>query len=582
MNFTEFIRKTDKITGNMPSENLAAFLHDCARSVPEYKREEFLERLNSFSGLSTDREEISRQDASDKEQLKADIRKNMDKLERIHDGEVMLQEVLNEEYDDWYGEGEEFFYEDPENICGDIEEGVSLVHKCIDRELYQECYELADFLLTMEICAEGDYAETDFSLKDLAEQKIASVDYEKFVLEALLSAYWGNDLEEKPKALYWMFVNTASEKATLELMMQKSPKELEFFQEFLGLWIGYLGNVSGKMAQRLIKEAVSLAESPKLLLDAARKYADNHPKLYLQVLEQYKAGGQAKEGMEIGKEAVSRIGTDRQVRSQAALVTAEFALELQDQEEAERCWLEAFRSVSSPVNYLRLVLESEEYGKSQKGAKQVFMGIVSDNVPGGRTNDYGSRNMYFTMLFFTGKIREMIDRGMNERKALGWSSTFMKEGMALLFLYFYQGESLPAGCGSMCRRALNSIQFDKESYLKGTGKSTDLEEQQFFWQKFLKWREHVRMPEEEAVEIIRKLERWVELRVTGIMENNRRKYYGECAAFAAALGEVKESRGEEGAKAKTLEAYRSRYSRRSAFHQELWGFGMRDTRKGRY
>ena len=119
MNFTEFIRKTDNITGNMPSENLAAFLHDCARSVPEYKREEFLERLNSFSGLSTDREEISRQDASDKEQLKADIRKNMDKLERIHDGEVMLQEVLNEEYDDWYGEGEEFFYEDPENICGD-------------------------------------------------------------------------------------------------------------------------------------------------------------------------------------------------------------------------------------------------------------------------------------------------------------------------------------------------------------------------------------------------------------------------------------------------------------------------------
>lgn len=127
----------------------------------------------------------------------------MEQLERIHDGEVMLQEVL---------------------------------HECADRELYQECYELADFLLAMEICAEGDYAETDFSLKDLAEQKIASFDYEKFVL------------------------------------------------------------------------------------DAARKYADNHPKLYLQVLEQCKAGGQAKEGKEIGKEAVSRIGTDRQVRSQAESV----------------------------------------------------------------------------------------------------------------------------------------------------------------------------------------------------------------------------------------------------------------------
>ncbi len=53
MNFTEFIRKTDNITGNMPSENLAAFLHDCARIVLGYKREEFLERLISFSDFST-------------------------------------------------------------------------------------------------------------------------------------------------------------------------------------------------------------------------------------------------------------------------------------------------------------------------------------------------------------------------------------------------------------------------------------------------------------------------------------------------------------------------------------------------
>lgn len=50
----------------------------------------------------------------------------------------------------------------------------------------------------------------------------------------------------------------------------------------------------------------------------------------------------------------------------------------------------------------------------------------------------------------------MIDRGMNERKALGWSFTFMKEGMVLLFLYFYQRESLPAGCSSMCRRVCES------------------------------------------------------------------------------------------------------------------------------
>ena len=47
-------------------------------------------------------------------------------------------------------------------------------------------------------------------------------------------------------------------------------------------------------------------------------------------------------------------------------------------------------------------------------------------------------------------------------------------------------------------------------------------------------------------------------RVKGIMENNRRNYYGECAAYIAALGEVKESMGEIGAKQKILSHYKTR------------------------
>jgi len=63
------------------------------------------------------------------------------------------------------------------------------------------------------------------------------------------------------------------------------------------------------------------------------------------------------------------------------------------------------------------------------------------------------------------------------------------------------------------------------------------------------------------------------------MGANRRNYYGECAAFIAALGEVKESRGELNGKEKLMEAYKDAYSRRRAFHEELRRFGMIDTRK---
>lgn len=60
----------------------------------------------------------------------------------------------------------------------------------------------------------------------------------------------------------------------------------------------------------------------------------------------------------------------------------------------------------------------------------------------------------------------------------------------------------------------------------------------------------------------------------GIMKNNRRNYYGECAAFIAAFGEVLESLGKPNAKASIMNQYRSEYARRSSFHRELRAYGM--------
>ena len=42
----------------------------------------------------------------------------------------------------------------------------------------------------------------------------------------------------------------------------------------------------------------------------------------------------------------------------------------------------------------------------------------------------------------------------------------------------------------------------------------------------------------------------------------------------SALGEARESMGEQGGKQRVMEQYRAQYSRRSAFHQELRNYGM--------
>jgi len=80
---------------------------------------------------------------------------------------------------------------------------------------------------------------------------------------------------------------------------------------------------------------------------------------------------------------------------------------------------------------------------------------------------------------------------------------------------------------------------------------------------------------EDAGQIIQTLQDMITMRAKGFTESNRRNYYGEYAASIAALGETKESRGEWNGKAKLMEYYKTMYSRRRAFHEELRKFGMR-------
>ncbi|MCM1127021.1 MAG: hypothetical protein NC429_11175 [Lachnospiraceae bacterium] len=78
---------------------------------------------------------------------------------------------------------------------------------------------------------------------------------------------------------------------------------------------------------------------------------------------------------------------------------------------------------------------------------------------------------------------------------------------------------------------------------------------------------------------VKKITALIEKRTEGIMEASRRNYYGECAAHIAALGEVRESMGDAGAKQRLMTSYKDKYSRRSAFRTELRNYGWIDAGK---
>lgn len=596
MNLTSFMKEVDALSGCMSAESIAAFLHDHARSIPEWERERFLERLASFKEKSQDVDQTAddggqtpltgeqgRMDRLADESLDRELEENSGELAQIEEGELSLEQVLDEEYDDWYDrEEEEFFYEDPQGIERIVGKSCQLVHTCVDHERYHDAYVLASRLLGLTVVAYGEYGGEDLTLEDLVREELLALDYKRFVLEALIAAYWGNASEERPEALYRVLEDSRCDEVTLEMLMQESQEELDAFPAFLTSWIGYLGQLKGGLPQRLMQEAVALTGDPGDLLDVARRYPDCHPGLYIQVLEQCRDSGQDERLLEIGREALERIPSSVRIRSRAAFLTAEAALKLGAQAEAEMCWLEAFRSEPCVTAYLRLLTEcrDQERGSLQKEAEKIYGEIFSSTADKEKSWYTPERKTYLSLLFFSGRPLQMVEEGMGEDRALGWSSTFMKEGMALLFLYLYEGETLLAGCREMCRRYVAAIGFRREDYQKGThqeiGPADGQTDALFFWERFVSWRRQApSISEADAGLLIKKLEDWVQKRVDKIMEKSRRNYYGECAAFIAALGEVEESWGQRGGKAALMESYRGRYSRRRAFHQEMRAYGYR-------
>lgn len=578
----QFLKEVDAIVSKLSHEELEKFLHEIARTWTENKREHFLQLLKTYgSGTGKVREDDGYSG------VYSGIKDIMEHLTEINNAERCLDSEYNEEWDDWYNSDvDEILFSDPEGILKDIGRAMELIHCCVDMELYKEGCELAETLAALEVSAEGDYNDCYSSplyLYDLDQYHLLMYDYEEFVKDCLYLIYMGNELEDRPEELFCMMGSFEIYSIRLENIMQMGKEELPEFDEFLTKWIVYLGQNKGKQAEDLLREAQSFVQDDTVLLDNARKYAEEHPILYKQLLEMNLESDKNEEMYQIGMEALHKIPVSYIVRSDIALLTAVFAQNRQEKKKAEQCWVEAFRSDSTVVNYLRIRLLSGDWMVYQQEINAVIEKVYKATSQRENRNlyheqfereNYLHKNEYCTLLFFEGQFEKMHTVGMNEKEGLGWSMTFMKQGLALMMLLLFSGEELPAGLKSMESIAYSACGFSAEEYYKGTIETNRESDKVLFSKLYGHWKKEISLSENEISLWLDRIEKWIELRVRGIMEKNRRNYYGECAAFIAAFGEVRESLGKPNAKASIMNQYRSEYARRSAFHRELRAYGM--------
>ena len=83
----------------MKKKELAAFIHEIARTLPESRRDTFLKTLKEVS-LGEKKEQQS--DTSSAKELSLKVNKIIAILTDINDGDRCLESEYNEEWDDWY------------------------------------------------------------------------------------------------------------------------------------------------------------------------------------------------------------------------------------------------------------------------------------------------------------------------------------------------------------------------------------------------------------------------------------------------------------------------------------------------
>lgn len=606
MNFTQFLKAVDQAAAAMSKEQLAEFIHETARTLPENQREDFLAEMLLFAGgkethICPEPSKADQEAAADFEQKRSFLRT---RLERMESGELCLEGSLNPEYDDWYSSAEEeFLYSDPEGVLDIIEEACRFVHQCVDCEEYQAACELTGILIGLDIMVGGEYQEyTDepININDLKSYHLGNVDYRTLVIDAARAAYCASALSERADELYITLMNSGRRDITLEMILQGG-RELPEIDAFLPLWIEHLGRMTGSSAGKLLQEALELADDGEQLLANARKYCGEHPELYEQYLTANQGKTDADSLLAVGTEALEAIEKKYLVRSRIALLTSRTALEQDRPELAETCWLEAFRSDTRVVNYLRLLMECRDFSNVREAAAQIYRETCSQlrkdsyflpTAGGGRENQLNPTQAYL-LAFLGGEFDYVRERAMNATNSLGWSASFMKCGLAAFLLLLTEDGSLPQdaaqqggelktmkpGAREMLRRIVAAAGFDKSEYEKGTLRLIEESNEGWFLTCWNHWKRTVPLSREQREALLEWEEGLVTKRVQGIMEGNHRNYYGECAAYIAALGEAREAGGEPNGKQATMAKYMEAYNRRSAFRQVMRGYGMQDTRK---
>lgn len=564
MNSVVFFAELEKELQELSFAALKEIVLTMAKQVPVGEREQFLATYFRTSQAAPPQ----------RNQQPDNTMVLLEQLEAIEQGKLTLSAELNPYFDDWHDDWEEMFeFNDEDGLASVIKQVLVRIDDLLVQGKLLEAFELAKRLESLDISVDGDYHDYSydgFTLESFETHGLIADFYQYFLSQLVYLTYQTTPIEKRPEVLFLLFRENHRYGLTLDYLLQKWGI-FDDLQDFLLFWIDYLSQIKGDLAYQLLVEALDLQTVPRDDFSFAKSVALVHPTFLGDYFKQNSTILSPSVCLTQGYEAMHLLPITDSIRSDIALLMAELV-----HQEAERynLWVEAFKSRPNLVNLLRLFPLNDDRRLELHHFIHQLEHVPEHPFPLTKV-DVLSAKQAALLKFFVGDIEKIFWKHVNTRNSLGWSSTFTKLGLSAYLLLLSTDGVLAQACSILVDKIIQEASFSASAFYRGQteqGKNS----QQLFWELFKKWKLSYDLTEAKKEELLGAIEQMMSRRVQAVMDGNHRAYYEECVVYLAAIGEVRESWGQEGAKQVILKSYRDKYPRRTNFRRDLRDFGLKE------
>lgn len=552
MEFRQFTDTVQSILDHMPEQKKTYIIMEMARTLPETKREEFLDFLEGKEGRKTvlDFEEI--------EQWCVDI----------EEGEIYFDTEEEEYYEE--GAWERDFrtrYLDKMHIIPKLVHILDGLHEMVFQKEYKKAYQMLCRICGLSFMAISEwYDDQELSLWDLIEEQILLRDQKVIEKDLLYSCCQSTGADRRGAELYGLLNGSLGRDVNVTDLLTYGPEAVYDADAFMEQWVSYLRGQTGGRSSALLEEACIYQGGVPFLKEIAMADGKSHPYLITALCERYAGMSLWQDCMDSAVQGLKLVSEKQMIRGDIADYGARAAGRLGQKDMEKMLAVEAFRSKPVGMYFLRIFLHCDAKERSdliksvctipveKRGyAPRKYLPMQMEEA---RT-EIASEPLKQIYLVMLGDFETGYGDCKNDEKYLGWSGSFQRIFISLMLQYFRKENG-------MFRKADASLQNSIRVFL-GVGEDGA----DFFQSCFQAWKSSYVLSEEQRKKCLELLHHKVDERTKAIVGGGHRHSYGKAAELIVVMGEIDEEMGTVNGTERLAEYYRKQNSRKSAFRAEL-------------